>query len=186
MDIDGLPDEGPNSATSERETIGGDRGGDGYGAGARARFSSCPAPCGPPGSSRWRSFSRSTVWPAAGTREAAPQPVPTPTPVNLDLYKVRLSATSLDAQDGTDHAVLALQLTNGAPSALTVVSAELWDAVGTRIGSAAVWPAKNLAAETTASVPVTLPYACQTPTYLRCCRSRSGTASARRRTRAPA
>jgi hypothetical protein len=159
-DDDALPDEGPNSATSDRETIGGDRDDDGYGSGARARFRQLPRTLRVAGVLAVALVFALTVWPAAGTREAAPQPVPTPSPVNLDLYKVRLSATSLDAQDGTDHAVLALQLTNSAAERLEVVSAELWDAVGTRLGSASGWPAQGLSAGTTVSVPVTLPYAC--------------------------
>jgi hypothetical protein len=163
---DALPDEGPNSAASDRETIGGDRDDDGYLIGARARFKQLPRTLRVAGILAVALVFALTVWPAAGTREAAPQPVPTPAPVNLDLYKVRLSATSLDARDDTDHAVLALQLTNSAAERLEVVSAELWDAVGTRLGSASVWPAEGLGAGTTVSVPVTLPYACDVYGFL--------------------
>jgi hypothetical protein len=80
--------------------------------------------------------------------------------VNVDLSKVRLGTTTLQAGVGSDHAVLGLELTNGAATRLEVVSAELWDAVGMRIGSAAVWPAEGLSAKSTQSVPVTLPYSC--------------------------
>ena len=165
-DDDALPDEGPNTATSDRETIGGDPDGLGYAAGARARLRRLPRTLRIAGVLAAALAFALTVWPAAGSREAAPPPLPTPSPMNLDLYKVRLSATTLDVQDGTDHAVLALELTNGAAERLEVVSAELWDAVGTRLGSASVWPAEGLGAGTTVSVPVTLPYACDAYGFL--------------------
>ena len=100
------------------------------------------------------------VWPTTGARRATPQPNPPPSQVDADLYKVRLSTTSLTDDDSVDHAVLGLELTNGSATQLSVVSAELWDAVGTRIGSATAWPAQALNGGTTASVPVTLPYGC--------------------------
>ena len=165
-DDDALPDEGPNSATSDRETIGGDGDDYRYGAGAWTRIRQLPRTLRVAGVLAVAFAFALTVWPAAGPREAAPQPLPTPSPINLDLYKVRLSATTLDAEDGTDHAVLALQLTNSAAERLEVVNAELWDAVGTRLGSASVWPAEGLGAGTTVSVPVTLPYACDAYGFL--------------------
>ncbi|MBS2535192.1 hypothetical protein KGQ20_20730 [Catenulispora sp. NF23] len=100
------------------------------------------------------------VWPTTGARRATPQPNPPPSQVDADLYKVRLSTTSLTDDDSVDHAVLGLELTNGSATRLSVVSAELWDAVGTRIGSATAWPAQALNGGTTVSVPVTLPYGC--------------------------
>ena len=165
-DDDALPGEGPNSATSERETIGVDRDGGGYGALARARISRLPRAIRVAAVAALGLAFALTVWPAAGSREAAPQPLPTPSAVNVGLYQVRLSATTLDARDDADHAVLGLQLTNGAAERLEVVSAELWDAVGTRLGSASGWPAGGLGAGTTVSVPVTLPYACDAYDFL--------------------
>jgi hypothetical protein len=158
-DDDALPGETPNSATSERETI---RGGGTDGAiSAAARIRRLPRAVRVGGVVAVAVMFAFAVWPASGGREAAPRPVPTPSQVNLDLYKVRLRSTSLATQTGADHAVLGLELTNSAATRLEVVSAELWDAVGTRLGSAAGWPAaQDLGAGSTVSVPVTLPYAC--------------------------
>ena len=163
-DDDPLPDEVPNSATSDRETIGGGgRYGEGR-AGLAARIRALPRALRVSGVLAMALAFALTVWPAGGRQERTS--LPTPAPVNLDLYKVRLSATTLNADNGADHAVLGLQLTNSAAERLEVVSAELWDAVGTRLGSASGWPAQGLGAGTTVSVPVTLPYACDVYGFL--------------------
>lgn len=169
-DDDALPGETPNTATSERETIGGGDAGDGIGGiggiGAVARIRRLPRPVRVAGVLAVAAVVALAAWPASGRREAAPRPAPTPSQVNVDLYKVRLGGTSLATEDGADHAVLGLELTNNAATRLVVVSAELWDAVGTRLGSASGWPAQNLDAESTASVPVTLPFACDVYGFL--------------------
>ncbi|MEY9861933.1 hypothetical protein ABH935_007576 [Catenulispora sp. GAS73] len=159
VDDDPLPGEGPNSARSERETIDGS-------AYAGLRFGRLPRPVRILGVLAAAGALTVAAWPTSGRREAAPQPIPTPSQVNVDLYKVRLGSTTLEASDGADHAVLGLELTNNATAPLEVVSAEIWDAVGTRIGSASVWPAEGMNAGSTVSVPVTLPYACDDLTYL--------------------
>lgn len=157
--------DGPNAATSDRETIGGTGGDEGPG----ARLLRLPRAVRVLGVLAAASVLAFAVWPASARRDAAPQPqpLPTPTQVSPDLYKVHLAETSLETDEGADHAVLGLELTNSATARLEVVSAELWDAVGTRIGSSAVWPAaQGLAAGSTESVPVTLPYACDNYEYL--------------------
>lgn len=163
VDDDSLPGEGPNSATSDRETI---RGGDDGPEGLDARIRRLPRRVRIAGVCAAATVLALAVWPAAGRREAAPQPVPTPSQMDVDLYKVRLGTTTLQAGNSADHAVLGLQLTNNAATRLEVVSAELWDAVGTRLGSASMWPAQGLGAGSTASVPVTLPYACDVYGFL--------------------
>ena len=160
-DDEALPEEGPTTAASDRETIGG-----GGGEGPVARFRRLPRAVRVLGVAAAAAALALAVWPATGRREAVPQPVPTPTQVNIDLAKVRLGGTTLYADDGVDHAVIGLQLTNPAATRLEVVSAELWDAVGTRIGSSAVWPAQGLGARSTQSVPVTLPYSCDAYGFL--------------------
>jgi hypothetical protein len=159
VDDDPLPGDGPNSARSERETIGGS-------ADIGSRISRLPRAVRVAGMLAAAVALTVAAWPTTGANQATPQPVPAPSQVNVDLYKVRLGSTTLDAEDGADHAVLGLELTNNATAPLEVVSAELWDAVGTRIGSASVWPAEGLTAGSTMSVPVTLPYACDEFTYL--------------------
>jgi hypothetical protein len=157
VDDDTLPGEGPNSVASDRETIGGSEE-DGRGGGSRVtRF---PRPLRIAAVLAVAVALTFAVWPTAGRREATLLPVPAPSLVNVDLNKVQLDGTSLQIPDGADHAVLGLELTNSAPTRLEVVSAELWDAVGTRIGSAAMWPAEGLGGQSTESVPVTLPYVC--------------------------
>jgi len=154
VDIDGLPARGVNSAASDFETIDAD----GL-SGARSRLMRLPRAVRIAGVAVAAVVLTIAAWPTSGARQAVPQPVPTPSPVDTDLYKVGLGQTTLQAEQD-DHATLGLQLTNSASADLTVVSAEVWDAQGTRFGSAATWPAKDLAAETTALVPVTLPYTC--------------------------
>ena len=159
VDDEPLPGEGPNSARSGRETIGGS--GD-----ARPPVSRLPRAVRVAGVLAAAVTLAVAAWPTTGGRETAPQPVPAPSHANLDLSKVRLGTTTLAAEDGADHAVLGLELTNSATVPLEVVSAELWDAVQTRIGSASLWPAEGLDAKSTVSVPVTLPYACDEFAYL--------------------
>lgn len=159
VDDDPLPGEGPNSARSERETIDGS-------AYAGLRIGRLPRAVRVAGVLAAAVALTVAAWPTPGGREAAPQLIPTPSQVNVDLYKVRLGSTTLEAADGADHAVLGLELTNNATAPLEVVSAEIWDAVGTQIGSASVWPAEGMNAGSTVSVPVTLPYACDDFAYL--------------------
>lgn len=152
------PGDGTNAATSDRETIGGSEGDDGPG----ARLLRLPRAVRVLGVLAAASILAFAVWPASARRDAAPHPLPTPTTqLSPDLYKVQLADTTLQTDEGADHALLGLNLTNSAATKLEVVSAELWDAVGTRIGSSAVWPAsQGLDAKSTESIPVTLPYAC--------------------------
>lgn len=159
VDDDPMPGDEPNSARSDRETIGGSTDAD-------ARLIRFPRGVRIAGVITAAVALTVAAWPAPGGQEAVPQPVPTPPQVNVDLYKVRLGTTTLDAEDGSDHAVLGLQLTNGAAAPLEVVSAELWDAVDTRIGSATMWPAEGLGPGSTVSVPVKLPYSCDDFGYL--------------------
>ena len=154
---------GPNAAASDRETIRG--GEDGRGS-VVSRLRRLPRAVRVAGVGAVAAVFALAVWPAGARREAVPQPVPVPSQVNLDLYKVRLRTTTLETEYGADHAVLALELTNSAATRLEVVSAELWDAVGTRLGSASVWPAEDLGAGSTVSVPVTLPYECDAYRFL--------------------
>lgn len=155
--------DGTNTATSDRETIGGSGSEDGPG----ARLLRLPRTVRALGVVAAASLLALAVWPGSGRRETPPQPLPTPTQVSGDLYRVQLADTSLDTDEGADHAVLSLDLTNSAATRLEVVSAELWDAVGTRIGSSAMWPAsQDLGAKSTESVPVTLPYACDDGGFL--------------------
>lgn len=96
------------------------------------------------------------AWPTAGRREAVPPP--TPTRSDDAAAMVFLGGTGVSA--GNDHATLSLQLTNNAPEPVTLVGAELRDALGMRLGSDTIWPAQNLAAHSTTTVSVTMPYAC--------------------------
>ena len=163
VDDEPLPGEGPNAATSDRETI---RSGEDWRGSAMARLRQLPRAIRLAGVCAVAAVFALAVWPTSGRREASPRPIPAPSQVNVDLYKVRLRTTTLETEYGADHAVLALSLTNSAATRLEVVSAELWDAVGTRLGSASMWPAQDLGAGTTVSVPVTLPYACDTYGFL--------------------
>jgi hypothetical protein len=150
-----LPAGGPAAAASGLETIGGDARG-------RSRTNRLPRVLKIAGALLAAAALAVAVWPTPARRQAAPHPVPTPSAVNIDLYKVQITGTSLDAEENGDHAVMGLELTNHAPDGVSVVSAELWDAIGTRLGYTTLWPAGAVGPRSTVRVPVLLTYTCDT------------------------
>jgi hypothetical protein len=159
---DVLPEAVPNTAASTLETIGG-------GSAGPSRLVRLPRAVRVLGAFAAAGTLAVVLWPTTGGQQAGPQPGPqhtatptatTTTPaVNLDLYKVRVSGISLN-QDTRDHAVLGLALSNESPSQLTVVDAELWDALGTRLGYAAGWPAGYVQPRSSEPLGLELPYSC--------------------------
>lgn len=157
-----LPDDTPNMTVGGAETIGG-------GSARRSRFLQAPRTLRVLGTLAAAAALTIAVWPSPNAGpQAAPQPSPqtatpaqtsTPSMVNADLYKVDVAGTSL-VQDYRDHAIMGLELANDASTRLTVVNAEVWDAVQTRLGYSATWPAGDVAPGTTKSVQMDLPYSC--------------------------
>ncbi|MBW8806361.1 MAG: hypothetical protein JF587_21295 [Catenulisporales bacterium] len=165
-DADTLPEGKPNIAASGTETIGGSAGR----AARLGRLGQLPRAMRVLGALAAAIALTITVWPNSAPRAPRPTPQPalpasTQAAVNADLYKVHLTGTSFDHQ-WRDHAVMGLVLVNDAPARLTVINAELWDALGTRIGVSTQWPAADIDAGSVRSVPLTLPYACNIPTAL--------------------
>ncbi|GAA1970162.1 hypothetical protein [Catenulispora subtropica] len=160
VEEDVLPEAAPNTAASGLETIGG-------GFAGPSRLLRVPRALRVLGALAAVAGLTIALWPAPGGRPAAKPPVPQTTvtiqpPVNVDLYKVRVSGTTL-SQDYRDHAVMGLALANESSSQLTVVTAELWDALGTRLGSSASWPAGYVLPRTSETLPLELPYSCGVP-----------------------
>ncbi|NUP50521.1 MAG: hypothetical protein HOW97_24900 [Catenulispora sp.] len=155
-----LPDDTANMAIAGAETIGG-------GSARRSRFLQAPRTLRVLGTLAAAAALTVAVWPSPNAGpQAAPRPAPqtptqtsTPSVVNTDLYKVNVAGTSL-VQDYRDHAIMGLELANDATTRLTVVNAEVWDAVQTRLGYSATWPAGDVAPGTTKSVQMDLPYSC--------------------------
>ncbi|NUR24389.1 MAG: hypothetical protein HOV83_00775, partial [Catenulispora sp.] len=156
-DTDTLPEATPNTAASGLETIRG-------GPARLSHLVGLPRALRALGALAVVAALIVAWWPAPGRHQAGPRPGPSPTApsppaVNVDLYKVRVSGTSL-SQDYRDHAVMGLALTNESPSQLTVVNAELWDALGTRLGYSATWPAGYVQARASETLAMYLPYSC--------------------------
>lgn len=155
VEEDVLPEDKPNTATSGAETI---RGGS-AGAARLPRLLRALAALAA------GTALTIALWPGPGRSGAAPRPHP-PAPASshsptagADLDQVRVAGATL-SHDTIDHAVVSLALANAAPTPLVVVNAELWDAIGTRIGYSAQWPAASVDPGGTVTVPLTLPYAC--------------------------
>jgi hypothetical protein len=100
------------------------------------------------------------AWPTSRSHQPTPSPQPTRVAVNADLGEVRITGTTLTSDDIAGNAVLGLELANGAASQLDIVTADVFDAAGSRIGTTSTWPPGTIAAGSAVSVPMTLPFAC--------------------------
>ncbi|MFD0632888.1 hypothetical protein ACFQ9X_16195 [Catenulispora yoronensis] len=107
----------------------------------------------------WPNGARTQSGAHSGTPSAPATSTAQQSEVSGDIYKVRVASTEL-TQDFRDHAVMDLELANDAHTALSVVNAEVWDSVQTRIGFSSNWPAGDLAPAQATSVPIELPYSC--------------------------
>ncbi|MEY9858866.1 hypothetical protein ABH935_004489 [Catenulispora sp. GAS73] len=148
-----LPGEGPRIAAADRETIGAD---------GRRPWHIRRLPRGLRNAGVLAAVAALTVvaWPTPRIHHPTPNPLPTSVAVNADLAKVRITGTTLTSDAGAGDAVLGLELANGATSQLDIVTADVFDATGARIGTTSTWPPGTIAAGSTLSLPMTLPFAC--------------------------
>lgn len=148
-----LPGDGPRIAAADRETIGVD--------GRRPRrIRHLPRGLRVAGALAAVAALTVVAWPTPRIHHPAPSPQPTSVAVNADLAKVRITGTTLTTDDGAGNAVLGLELANGATSPLAIVTADVFDATGARIGTASTWPPGTIAAGSALTVPMTLPFGC--------------------------
>ncbi|MEZ0113474.1 hypothetical protein ABH920_007504 [Catenulispora sp. EB89] len=148
-----LPGDGPRVAAADRETIGLD---------GRRPWHIRRLPRGVRIAGALAAVAALTVvaWPTPRSHHPTPSPQPTSVAGNADLTMVRITGTTLTSDSGAGNAVLGLELANGATSPLDIVTADVFDATGTRIGTTSTWPPGTIAADSARSLPMTLPFEC--------------------------
>ncbi|WP_194916166.1 hypothetical protein [Catenulispora rubra] len=150
-----LPGDSPRIAAADRETIGAD---------GRRPWHIRRLPRGLRIAGALAAVAALTVvaWPTPRVHHPTPIPSPQPThvAVNADLAKVSITGTTLTSDAGAGSAVLGLELANGAASQLDIVTADVFDGSGARIGTTSAWPPGTIAAGSALSLPMTLPFTC--------------------------